>query len=127
MKLRPFQSNTVTALATVLLRCRKIVGQLATGGGKTVIFSAISARYIDKAKKSVLILVHRKELLSQTRKTAHNAFWLICEPIVAGMKYIPPADLYVGMVETVNRRISKLPKNIGLVIIDECHRLEFVK
>lgn len=127
MNLRTYQDKMVVSLATMLTRCRKIVGQLATGGGKTVIFSAIAARYITKAKKSVLILVHRKELLAQTRKTAYNSFGLVCESIVAGCKYIPPAELYVGMVETVNRRIAKLPKNIGLVIIDECHRLEFVK
>jgi len=128
MNLRPFQDNMVTNLARKLKRFRKLVGQLATGGGKTVIFSAVTSRYLAKSPdKAVLILVHRKELLSQTRKTAFNAFKLTCTPIVAGMKYIPPAQLYVGMVETVNRRINKLPANIGLVIIDECHRLEFVK
>lgn len=127
MNLRNYQEQLVNGLAGKLARGkRKVVGQLATGGGKTVVFSAITKRYIQKANKRVLILVHRKELLKQTRNTAFNAFGIICQPIIAGMKYIPPADLYVGMVESVNRRIDKL-EGIGLVIIDECHRLEFIK
>lgn len=83
-------------------------------------FSAISHRYIQKAGKSVLILVHRKELLQQTRRTLHAHFNITAQIIVAGMKTIPPAEVYVGMVESVNNRIDRL-KNIGLVIIDEAH------
>lgn len=126
MELRNYQERFVTGIASKLSRKRKVVGQLATGGGKTVVFSAISQRYIAKSGKRVLILVHRKELLAQTRRTAYNSFGIICEPIVAGMRYIPPADLYVGMVESVNRRIDKL-EGIGLVIIDECHIANFNK
>lgn len=127
MKLRPYQNNFVTNIARKLFTgVRKVVAQLATGGGKTVCFAAISDRYIKKQGKKVLILVHRKELLQQTRKTAYAAFGLDCQPIIAGMKYIPPADIYVGMVETTWRRLGKV-KGIGLVIIDECHRLEFAK
>lgn len=126
MKLRDYQERFVTGIANKLSRVRKVVGQLATGGGKTVVFSAIANRFINKSGKRVLILVHRKELLAQTRKTAYNSFGIICEPIVAGMKFIPPADLYVGMVESVSRRIDKL-ENIGLVIIDEAHIANFNK
>jgi superfamily II DNA or RNA helicase len=126
MILRPYQEKFNNRLISLLKKFRKVVGQLATGGGKTVCFASISDRYIKKSNKRVLILVHRKELLAQTRKTAYEAFGLVCEPIVAGMKFIPEADIYVGMVETTWRRLLKL-KNIGLVIIDECHRLEFAK
>lgn len=84
-------------------------------------FSAITNRYIEKNPgKAVLILVHRIELLQQTRRTLYNAFNIVAQPIVAGMKTIPPSKVYVGMVETVNNRVAKLP-GIGLVIIDEAH------
>ncbi len=126
MKLRQYQESFVTGLAQCLSKHRKILGQLATGGGKTIVFASIANRYIKKTNKRVLILVHRTELLEQTRKAAYNAYGLTCQPIVAGMKYIPDADIYVGMVESVNRRISKLP-DIGLVIIDECHIASFNK
>lgn len=127
MKLRDYQERMVQNLAVKIAGgTKKIVGQLATGGGKTVVFSAISHRYIEKNESNVLILVHRKELLQQTRKTLYNAFGIISEPIVAGVKYVKPARVYVGMIESVSRRIQKI-KNIGLVIIDEAHIASFNK
>lgn len=128
MNLRPYQNSLITGLAHKIAKGKNsIVAQLATGGGKTVCFASIADRYIKKNPgKSVLILVHRKELLKQTRHTCYRAAKLDCQPIIAGMKYIPPADLYVGMVESAWRRLDKI-KNLGLVVIDECHRLEFAK
>jgi superfamily II DNA or RNA helicase len=127
MTLRPYQEKLVNNLALKLSQGkRKILAQLATGGGKTICFAAISHRYTQKSGKSVLILVHRKELLQQTRKTLYNAFKIDCQVIIAGMKHIPPALVYVGMVETVSRRIDRL-KNIGMIICDECHMANFNK
>lgn len=121
MILRPYQELSVSAVAAKLAEGkRKVVFQLATGGGKTVVFSAISQRYVSKSNKSVLILVHRKELLQQTRRTLYNAFGISAQVIIAGMKTVPAAKVYVGLVESVRRRIS-LVKDIGLVIIDEAH------
>lgn len=127
MQLRDYQETFATGLATALAAGkRKLVGQLPTGGGKTVVFSAIASRFIAKSTKSVLILVHRKELLQQTRRTLYKNFGIIAEPIMAGMKYIKPARIYVGMVESVNRRVARLPE-IGLAIIDEAHIAAFNK
>ena len=127
MELRKYQEELCNNLARKLASGkRKVIAQLATGGGKTISFAAISSRFISKSNKSVLILVHRKELLQQTRRTLYNAFDINCQIIIAGMKHVPPAPVYVGMVETVNRRIDRL-KNIGLVIIDECHIANFNK
>lgn len=121
MQLRPYQEKGVNELAKKLaLGKRKIICQLATGGGKTIMFSAISNRYITKSDKSVLILVHRKELLQQTRRTLYSAFGITAQIIIAGTRTIPPAKVYVGMVESVNNRVDRL-RNIGLVIIDEAH------
>lgn len=126
-ELRAYQDKMIRNLAVMIhTGKRRIVGQLATGGGKTVIFCAISQRYTAKSGKRVLILVNRIELLEQTRLTAYNAFGITCQHIVAGMKHIPDADIYVGMVESVNNRVLKL-SNIGLVIIDECHIGSFNK
>lgn len=127
MQLREYQDSFVNSLAKkIFTGSRKVVGQMATGGGKTIVFAAISHRYTEKSNKNVLILVHRKELLKQTRKTLYNAFNIECHPIVAGSKFIPKNRVYVGMIETVSRRIDKL-KDIGLVIIDEAHIASFNK
>jgi hypothetical protein len=126
MELRTYQEAAVLAVSKKLLTNKKIVFQLATGGGKTITFSAITKRYIEKSGKAVLILVHRKELMIQTVRTLYNAYGISGQMIRAGMKTVPDAAVYVGMVESVNRRIDRL-KNIGLVIIDEAHNLSFAK
>ena len=127
MKLREYQESLAKNLAIKLSQGkRKIIAQLATGGGKTICFSSIAKRFTEKSGKAVLILVHRKELLQQTRRTLYKAYHLDCQLIIAGMKHIPTAPVYVGMVESVNRRIDRL-KNIGLVVIDECHIANFNK
>lgn len=125
MQLREYQETCVNAVSQKLAAgTRKVVLQLATGGGKTVIFSAIAERYTKRNDKSVLILVHRKELLQQTRRTLFNAFGISAQVIIAGMKTVPSASVYVGMVESTIRRI---PTGIGLVIIDEAHIASFNK
>jgi superfamily II DNA or RNA helicase len=124
MQLRDYQDAAVLKVAQKLRTKRKVIFQLATGGGKTITFAAITKRYIEKSGKSVLILVHRKELLQQTRKTLYNAFGINAQVIVAGMKFVPPSNVYVGMVESTIRRI---PAHLGLVIIDEAHNLSFAK
>lgn len=136
MQLRTYQSDIVDKAALMLTSFRKILIQLTTGGGKTVIFSNIAHRFYLKSLaansvkcKSVLIVVHRKELAAQTKRTLYNAYGITAQMIVAGTKYIPHAPVYIGMIESVNRRMEKLLRaaDIGLVIIDECHVAVFNK
>ncbi len=119
MQLRDYQEKFVHSLSFSLVTHRKIVAQLATGGGKTVCFSAICDRYIKKSGKSVLILVHRKELLKQASTSILKANGIYAQSVIAGMKHIPPAPVYVAMIETAYKRLDQF-KNIGMVIIDEC-------
>jgi superfamily II DNA or RNA helicase len=122
MTLRPYQERFINNIAASLRTHRKVVAQLATGGGKTVCFSAICDRYCAKSNKDILILVHREELLAQATK----AIKLRTQAVTAGMKSIPHARVYVAMVETAYKRLDKF-QNIGLVIVDECHIGNFTK
>jgi superfamily II DNA or RNA helicase len=99
-----------------------VVAQLATGGGKTVCFAAICDRYCAKSTQDVLILVHREELLTQASKAIN----LPVQKVVAGMKTIPKARVYVAMVESAHKRLAMF-QNIGMVIVDECHIGNFTK
>ena len=83
--------------------------QLPTGGGKTVIFSEISKRYIAQKKKKVLILTHRIELCGQTSNML-NEFGVKNMIINSSVKEVAPEndfDCYVAMVETLNNRPSR--------------------
>lgn len=106
--------------------------QLPTGGGKTVIFSEIVRRYIQKHNKKVVVLTHRIELCKQTSKML-KGFGVKNKIINSNVKELPDQNDYscfVAMVETLKNRINdeKLHlDNIGLVIIDEAHYNSFRK
>ena len=109
-----------------------ILFQLPTGGGKTVIFSEITRRYIQDLKKKVLILTHRIELCKQTSNML-NEFQVTNKIIDSNVKALPddnPYMCYVAMVETLNNRLNDEVidvANVGLVIIDEAHYNSFTK
>jgi superfamily II DNA or RNA helicase len=122
MTLRPYQQNFINNIIAKLRIHNRVVAQLATGGGKTVCFSAICDRFCTQSNQDVLILVHREELMNQASKAINQPV----QKVVAGMKSIPKARVYVAMVETAYKR-RHLFTNIGLVIVDECHIGNFTK
>lgn len=106
--------------------------QLPTGGGKTVIFSEIARRYIEKYKRKVLVLTHRIELSKQTSQMLEG-FGVTNKIIDSSIKDLPDHDdysCYVAMVETLNNRLKDKKFHmdyVGLVIIDEAHYNSFRK
>ncbi len=106
--------------------------QLPTGGGKTVVFSEIVRRYLERFDKKVVILTHRIELCKQTSKIL-KGFEVKNKIINSSCKEIPDQQEYscfVAMVETLKNRLldEKLEiANVGLVIIDEAHYNSFRK
>jgi superfamily II DNA or RNA helicase len=109
----------------------RLLYQLPTGGGKTIIFSEITKRFISKFKAKVLILTHRIELCRQT-STILKGFGIKNKVIVSGEKKIRKdgTPCFVAMVETLSNRIEEGRINteeIGLVIIDEAHHNSFRK
>jgi|GEM_PF-24929 len=106
--------------------------QLPTGGGKTVIFSEITRRYILSTGKKVLILTHRVELCGQTSQML-TEFGVTNMVINSAVKEMPVPNefmCFVAMVETLNNRLRDNIldlDNIGLMIIDEAHYNSFGK
>ena len=106
--------------------------QLPTGGGKTVIFSEITRRYLEQHNKKVVVLTHRIELCKQTSKML-KAFDVKNKVINSAIKELPDQEEYscfVAMIETLKNRLNdeKLEiQDVGLVIIDEAHFNSFRK
>lgn len=106
--------------------------QLPTGGGKTVIFSEITRRYLEQHNKKVVVLTHRIELCKQTSKML-KGFEVKNKIINSSIKELPDQDEYscfVAMIETLKNRLNdeKLEiQDVGLVIIDEAHFNSFRK
>ncbi|WP_421807266.1 DEAD/DEAH box helicase [Flagellimonas sp.] len=109
-----------------------ILYQLPTGGGKTVVFSEITRRFIQQTGKKVMVLTHRIELSKQTSKML-KGFGVANKVINSEVKELYDQDDYmcfVAMVETLNNRLQEEKvkiNNVGLVIIDEAHYNSFRK
>lgn len=133
--LYPFQEHTVKQVLNEF-RNRgadyNLLYQLPTGGGKTVIFSAIAKNFIQEWNKKVLILTHRIELSVQTSKQL-LAIGVNNKVINSEVKSITDQSeyhCYIAMVETLNNRLQeneKFLEDIGLVIVDEAHYNSFRK
>lgn len=132
-KLYPFQEKTVNQVLEEIQKNGSnfnLLYQLPTGGGKTVIFSAIAKRYIEQTGKKVLILTHRIELSIQTSKQL-SAIKVPNKIINSEVKTLEDQNEYtcfIAMVETLNNRLNEndqFIENIGLVIVDEAHYNSF--
>lgn len=110
----------------------RLLYQLPTGGGKTVIFSEIVRRYLFNHNKKVVVLTHRIELCKQTSKM-FNSFNVKNKIINSKIKELPDQEEYscfVAMVETLKNRLNDeklIIDNVGLVIVDEAHYNSFRK
>jgi superfamily II DNA or RNA helicase len=101
---------------------------MATGLGKTVVFSVAARRWIEhraeqlRRGRRVAVLAHRAELVGQAQERMHDVAPELDTGIVMGTRnqtlhpivYASPQTL-----STPSRRRQLL--NVGLVIVDECH------
>jgi superfamily II DNA or RNA helicase len=134
-KLYDFQTKAVQVILDALKENGSqfnLVYQLPTGGGKTVIFSEITRRYIEEWNKKVLILTHRIELSVQTSKqlTAINVSNKVISSEVKKLDDQEDYQCFIAMVETLNNRLQEdddFIKDVGLVIVDEAHNNSFRK
>ncbi len=118
--LRPYQAEAVERLRDAYRRgARAPLLVLPTGGGKTVVFSHIAAAAVAKGR-SVLVLVHRRELIRQA--AAKLAAAGVAHGIIAP-GYAATADaVQVASVQTLARRLDGMRQAPPrLVIVDEAH------
>ncbi|WCG36386.1 DEAD/DEAH box helicase [Companilactobacillus farciminis] len=105
--LRNYQNKLINDLKNSLVHGNhNVVVQSPAGSGKTVTMAAIAKGATDK-QNNVLFIVHRREIVEQVKSTfkAYGVNMKLC---------------YVGMVQTVTRRLEKLDKP-QLILVDECH------
>ena len=134
-KLYPFQDQAVTNIFNQLIELplnANLLFQLPTGGGKTIIFSEIAKRFIEKFNRKVLILTHRIELGKQTSNVLTEV-GITNKIINSEVKQLPQQSHYqsfIALVETLNNRLQdndQFIEDIGLVIVDEAHNNSFRK
>ncbi len=95
---------------------------LPTGAGKTVIFSHLA----QLARRQVLVLAHREELLSQAREKLQQALRGTHVVALERAAERGPRDakvLVCSIRSLHEQRLAEVARgrNVGLVIYDECH------
>lgn len=130
MQLRPYQNEAIEAVESEFAKpdVRSTLIVLATGCGKTVIFSHLAAREARRGGR-VLILAHRGELLQQAIDKLRLA-----TGIEAGLEKAEetsetgcgdlPYTVVVGSVQSMKspRRLGRFRRDeFSLIVIDECH------
>lgn len=118
IQLRPYQKNAVQrARESFAAGRRKVIMQIATGGGKTVVGGSMIETAISKGKRA-LFFAHRKELIDQTSEK-FDQYGIEHGIIMADhWRRMPSAPLQIASIQTLTRR--QLPP-ADLVVVDECH------
>lgn len=126
--LRDYQLAAQKAVHTAMEKgINKQVIVLATGTGKTIIFSHIIADRIKETGKKALVIAHREELLLQAKdKLSRVEPDLYTEVEMASSHATPLANVIVASVATLGRANSSRkdkfdPNDFCVVVIDEAH------
>jgi DNA repair protein RadD len=123
-ELRPYQIDVIAEFRSrVENGCRRIILVAPTGSGKTIIGAEI-IREKASARKPVLVLAHRREIITQTSEKLHN-LGIVHGIIQAGFPARPLEDVQVASIQTLHRRAIRaemmdLPP-ADLLVIDEAH------
>src|SRR4051812_46200128 len=122
LELRPYQLEAADAVRDGFRRgLRRILVQLATGLGKTVLFAHLAHRAVERGGR-VLVIAHRDELLSQAREKL-----LVADPwasvgIVRAEQDATGAAIVVASIQTLARpnRLARVGR-FRMIVIDEAH------
>lgn len=117
IELRDYQNDAYTACIADLQTVRSSLLVLATGLGKTILFSKI----IEEWQGRVLVLVEREELL----QNAYTEIEQITGEIIGIERQQDHADgerVIVAMVQTLSLRLENFGRDeFTLIIVDEAH------
>ncbi len=132
LQLRPYQREAIESVLQARRRgVRRMVVSLPTGAGKTVIFSQLARL----AKRPVLVLAHREELITQARDKLAAAFYSGAPEVGAQERAVialergseqasSAARVVVASIRSLHEeclaRVLR-GRDFGLVIYDECH------
>lgn len=120
INLRPYQEKVIVEARVLLRKHKRILIQIPTGGGKTVVASFMMKSATERGH-AAFFLCHRDFLVDQTSKTFAKAD-IDHSFVAAGRWFNPWAAAHIGMVQTVKQRLEKINKP-KFIIWDEAHHI----
>ncbi|KAI0597955.1 P-loop containing nucleoside triphosphate hydrolase protein [Biscogniauxia sp. FL1348] len=130
VRLRDYQEECIqSVLASIRSGSKRLGISLATGSGKTVIFTQLIDRIAPSSNtaKQTLILAHRRELVEQAARHCSNAYPHKSVEIEMGNLHASgTADITVASIQSITSgdRIAKFdPIRFKLVLVDEAHHI----
>jgi ATP-dependent helicase IRC3 len=103
----------------------RLLFPIATGLGKTVIFSQLPQQFPELSASGTLVLVHRDILVQQAAAAFATANPLLRIGVEQAEKSVEPkdADIVIASVQTLSRRerLLKYEGFGGIIIVDEAH------
>tara|TARA_R110002110_G_scaffold92555_13_gene241501 strand:- start:641 stop:2320 length:1680 start_codon:yes stop_codon:yes gene_type:complete len=126
MELRPYQIEATEAIYNDWNEEQIVMISMATGLGKTVVFSDVVGQFIqDQNNRKVMVVAHRKELLTQARDKMYAVVPSLKGQIGIYQGKTKETDkrVIVASVQScTKKRLPELPLDeVDLLIIDEFH------
>lgn len=97
---------------------------MATGTGKTFVFSALARRWLKEGRGNVLVLANRNELVQQGKAHLERVCGVPCEIDQADQAASRKARLVMASIDTIKQkhRLDRYGKDhFSLIIPDEAH------
>ncbi|PHH54164.1 putative mitochondrial ATP-dependent helicase irc3 [Ceratocystis fimbriata CBS 114723] len=130
IELRDYQEECIASVTNAIAAGKKRLGvSLATGGGKTVVFTQLISHIqpINKQATKTLILAHRRELVHQAATHARAAYPESLVEIEMGSQHASGlADITVASMQSIisQDRLRKFnPLDYKLMLVDEAHHI----
>lgn len=121
---RDYQERDIKDIISSWDKVHGIMYQLPTGGGKSVVSSAVIAK-VQEGGKKVLVIAHRRELIFQLKEHLQNR-GLNPGVVISDIEENLDSNIIVGSIATLTRdkRIETiLVEPFDYVVVDEAHRL----
>ena len=120
IELRDYQKEAVeTVMEKFTEGKRRLLMQMPTGTGKTIVFSEI----IKRIDRPTLLLAHRDELINQAQDKLLMVYPEGDIGVVKAERNETAHQITVASVQTLARqnRLAQIRDDIGFIITDECH------
>lgn len=102
---------------------QRLLGEAATGAGKTIMFADLARRMLEEGRGKTLILADQDELINQAVQKVQATTGLLAAVEKAERRAHPTDRIVVSTIQSMRSRLDRYaPDHFGLVVADEADR-----